>query len=214
MTVLTKKLAEELARYLEEQQIKVCYLHSDFKTPQRTELLQKLRLGIFDCLVGVNLLREGLDLPEVALVAIMDADVESFLRDKRSLIQIIGRAARNTESQVIFYADKITQSMQAAIDETKRRRAMQEAYNKEHGITPRTVKRDVVKSITDIQKAIAQASEAKRSKKQVVKLSEQEMKARMVTLEQQMSDAAESLDFEKAIALRDEWFELKKKLGE
>ena len=214
VTVLTKKLAEELARYLEERQIKVCYLHSELKTPQRTELLQKLRLGIFDCLVGVNLLREGLDLPEVALVAIMDADVESFLRDKRSLIQTIGRAARNTESRVLFYTDKITQSMQAAMDETKRRRAMQEAYNKEHGIVPRTVKRDVVKSITDIQKAIAQASESKRSKKQVVKLSEQEMKARMVTLEQQMSDAAESLDFEKAIALRDEWFELKKKLGE
>lgn len=214
VTVLTKKLAEELARYLEERQIKVCYLHSELKTPQRTELLQKLRLGIFDCLVGVNLLREGLDLPEVALVAIMDADVESFLRDKRSLIQTIGRAARNTQSRVLFYTDKMTQSMRAAIDETKRRRALQEAYNKEHGIIPRTVKRDVVKSITDIQKAIAQASEARRSKKQVVKLSPQEMKARMVDLEQHMSDAAESLDFEKAIALRDEWFDLKKKLGE
>ena len=109
--VLTKKLAEELAHYLEEQQIKVCYLHSDIKTPQRTEFLQKLRLGVFDCLVGVNLLREGIDFPEVAFVAIMDADIESFLRDKRSLIQIIGRAARNTESKVIFYADKMTKSM-------------------------------------------------------------------------------------------------------
>src|SRR6202795_831541 len=127
--VMTKKLAEELARYLEERKIKVCYLHSDLKTPQRTELIQKLRLGIFDCLVGVNLLREGLDLPEVALVAIMDADIESFLRDQRSLIQTIGRAARNTESRVILFADKITRSMQAAIDETARRRAIQQAHN-------------------------------------------------------------------------------------
>ena len=159
VTVLTKKLAEELARYLQEQHIKVCYLHSELKTPQRTELLQKLRLGIFDCLVGVNLLREGLDLPEVALVAIMDADVESFLRDKRSLIQTIGRAARNTESRVFMYADTITRSMKAAIDETHRRRQSQELFNKEHGITPQTVKREVTKSIANIQKAIAQASQ-------------------------------------------------------
>src|SRR5204862_7247015 len=130
--VMTKKLAEELARYLEDHGIKVCYLHSDLKTPQRTELLQKLRLGTFDCLVGVNLLREGIDLPEVALVAIMDADIESFLRDKRSLIQIIGRAARNTESKVLCYADKMTRSMQAALDETSRRRALQQAYNEAH----------------------------------------------------------------------------------
>ena len=136
VTVLTKKLAEELARYLEERQIKVCYLHSDLKTPQRTELLQKLRLGVFDCLVGVNLLREGLDLPEVALVAIMDADVESFLRDKRSLIQTIGRAARNTHSKVLMYADSITRSMRAAIDETSRRRALQMAHNQKNRIVP------------------------------------------------------------------------------
>jgi excinuclease ABC subunit B len=212
--VLTKKLAEEMARYLEERRIKVCYLHSDLKTPQRTELLQKLRLGIFDCLVGVNLLREGIDIPELALVAIMDADIESFLRDKRSLIQIIGRAARNTEARVVLYADKVTGSMKAAIDETDRRRTMQEAYNAEHGITPQTVKREVVKSISNIQKAIAQASEAKRSKKKQAQPSTPEaINKRLAEIEVEMSVAAEHLDFEKAIALRDEWFALKKLLG-
>lgn len=203
VTVLTKKLAEELARYLEEKEIKVCYLHSDLKTPQRTELLQKLRMGIFDCLVGVNLLREGLDLPEVAFVAIMDADVESFLRDKRSLIQIIGRAARNTESQVILYADKITKSMQNAMDETNRRRALQQAYNEEHGITPQSVKREVTKSIVNIQAAIAMASKAGKSKKKA--LSEQEVKLQLFELEREMQRAAEQFDFEKAIALREQW---------
>lgn len=211
--VLTKKLAEEMARYLEERRIKVCYLHSDLKTPQRTELLQKLRLGIFDCLVGVNLLREGIDLPELALVAIMDADIESFLRDKRSLIQIIGRAARNTESRVVLYADKITQSMKLAIDETQRRRAMQEEYNTQHGITPITVKRDVVKSIGNIQKAIAQASAAKRSsKKKAIPSTPEGIEKRIAEIEVEMAVAAEGLDFEKAIALRDEWFTLKKNL--
>lgn len=210
ITVLTKKLAEELARYLQEKKIKVCYLHSELKTPQRTELLQKLRLGIFDCLVGVNLLREGLDLPEVALVAIMDADIESYLRDKRSLIQTIGRAARNTESRVIMYADTMTKSMKAAIDETHHRRTLQEAYNKEHGITPTTVKRDVTKSIVNIQAAIAQASAQKRAKKQL------EAKAPVsfeyiLDLEAQMFAAAEQLDFEKAIALRETIRTLKNK---
>jgi len=212
VTVLTKKLAEELARYLEDRQIKVCYLHSELKTPKRTELLQKLRLGIFDCLVGVNLLREGLDLPEVALVAIMDADIESYLRDKRSLIQIIGRAARNTESRVLMYADKMTKSMTNAIAENNRRRAMQKAYNTEHGITPVTVKREVVKSIANIQHAIAQASEQKRSKKKqaLAQMTPEQVEQRMVQIEQEMQEAAERLDFEKAIALREEWFNLKK----
>lgn len=203
VTVLTKKLAEDLARHLEEQEIKVCYLHSDLKTPQRTELLQKLRMGIFDCLVGVNLLREGLDLPEVAFVAIMDADVESFLRDKRSLIQIIGRAARNTESQVILYADTITRSMKEAMDETTRRRALQEQYNIEHGITPQSVKREVTKSIVNIQEAIAKASKAGKSKKKA--LTEQETKLQLFEIEREMQLAAERLDFEKAIALREQW---------
>ena len=213
ITVLTKRLAEDMARYLEEHGIKVCYLHSDLKTPQRTELLQKLRLGIFDCLVGVNLLREGLDLPEVALVAIMDADIESYLRDKRSLIQIIGRAARNNESRVLLYADKMTKSMQGAIDETNRRHQLQKAYNEEHGITPITVKREVTKSITDLQKAIAQASK-RTNKKKTLPTTPEAIQARMSELEDAMKIAAEDLDFETAISLRDEWHQLQKKLIE
>lgn len=214
--VMTKKLAEQLALYLEEQQIKACYLHSELKTPERTELIQKLRLGIFDCLVGVNLLREGLDIPEVALVAIMDADLESFLRDKRSLIQIAGRAARNVDSRVFLYADKITKSMQAAIHETHRRRMLQEEYNKEHGITPTTVQREVTKSIVSLQEAIAQASKKRASKKASQEesgkpMDSQAIHKRLIELESEMRVAAESLQFERAIALRDEWYRLKKK---
>jgi excinuclease ABC subunit B len=205
--VMTKKLAEHTARYLEEKKLRVCYLHSELKTPMRTELLHKLRLGIFDVLVGVNLLREGIDLPEVALVAIMDADLESFLRDKRSLIQIIGRAARNTESKVILYADTITGSMKAAMDETERRRELQQAYNTEHNITPQTVKRDISKTITNIQAAIAQASARKKAPKKIT--SNEERLKRIIELETEMQQAAENLDFEKAIALREEWLELK-----
>jgi excinuclease ABC subunit B len=202
ITVLTKKLAEELARYLEKHQLNVCYLHSEIKTPQRTELLQKLRAGIFDCLVGVNLLREGLDLPEVALVAIMDGDVESFLRDKRSLIQTIGRAARNTQSKVLIFADTITQSMRAAIDETERRRALQQAYNQQHGIVPVTVKREVNKSIVNIQEAIAKASARKRVKEKV--LTPAEKTAKITALRKAMHKAVEDLDFERAITIRNE----------
>ena len=165
---------------------------------------------VFDCLVGVNLLREGIDLPEVALVAIMDADIESFLRDKRSLIQIIGRAARNTEAKVVLYADKMTQSMTAAVDETNRRRALQEQYNKQHNITPVTVKRDVIKSITNIQELIAKASNAKKSKKDGDQSVDQKHLAQqLINLEEQMRDAAHSLDFEAAIALREKWRQLK-----
>lgn len=203
VTVLTKKLAEELAHYLEDRGIKVCYLHCELKTPQRTELLQKLRMGVFDCLVGVNLLREGLDLPEVALVAIMDADIESFLRDKRSLIQTIGRAARNTESKVIMYADRITGSMQSAIEETMRRRAIQQAHNEKHGITPVTVKREVVKSISNIQVAIAAASKANKKKQKEVALTDEQREVKIKELQAEMVAAAERMDFEKAIALRD-----------
>jgi len=208
VTVLTKRMAEDLAKYLEDKKIKVCYMHSDIKTPQRTELLQKLRLGTFEALVGINLLREGLDLPEVALVAILDADIEGFLRNERSLIQTIGRAARNTESKVIFYADKITKSMQKAIDETDRRRELQEAYNKKHGITPKTVQREVKKSISSLQKAIMDASALGTSKlskkKKIVAKTPEERKALIKVLEEQMRDAAESLDFERAIELRNQ----------
>ena len=206
ITVLTKKMAEELAYYLEEKHIKVCYLHSEIKTPQRTEILQKLRLGVFDVLVGVNLLREGLDLPEVALVAIMDADIESFLRDKRSLIQTIGRAARNTESKVLMYGDKTTGSMRAAIYETERRRAMQERYNTEHNITPKTVRREVTKSITPVQAHVKDMIAKKR--KLAVFDKPEDILTQMANLELKMQDAANKFDFEKAIKLRDEWKQL------
>jgi excinuclease ABC subunit B len=211
VTVLTKKMAEELAFFLEEKQIKVCYLHCDLKTPQRTDLLQKLRLGIFDCLVGVNLLREGLDLPEVAFVAVMDADIEGFLRDSRSLIQIVGRAARNTESIVRFYADKVTPSMQFTINETARRRALQDAYNQEHGIIPMTVVREVTASISSLSADIAKGSKAlQQQKKKEAKLSQQAAQEKIIELEILMQQAAQKLNFELAIALRQEWLDLKK----
>jgi len=215
VTVLTKKLAEQLAKYLEEKQLKVCYLHSDLKTPKRTELLQKLRMGVFDCLVGVNLLREGLDLPEVALMAIMDADIESFLRDKRSLIQLIGRAARNVESKVVMYADKVTKSMKSAIDETDRRRTIQENYNKKHGITPQSVKREVTKSITKLQEAIQKSSKYGKSKKKSALSagsSPKDIQKQIAQLEIDMQKAASDLDFEKAIELREQWLMLKNSL--
>ncbi len=212
ITVLTKKAAEDLAQFLQNKKIKVCYMHSEIKTPQRTELLHKLRLGTFECLVGINLLREGLDLPEVALVAILDADIESFLRDTRSLIQTIGRAARNTESKVIFYADKITKSMHRAIDETTRRRALQEAYNQKHGIMPETVQREVTKSISKLQAAIASASKASKKERLPKPKSVEETMAFIKEYEDEMQHAAEQLDFEKAIDLRDKILKLRKLL--
>ena len=160
-------------------------------------------------IVGVNLLREGIDLPEVALVAIMDADIESFLRDKRSLIQIIGRAARNTESQVILYGDRITQSIKGALEETNRRRQAQLDYNEQHDITALSVKRDVTKSISGMQQAVAAASKLKPRKRPE---NLDDLEARLKELEKRMHKAAENFEFEEAIALRDEWFELKKRL--
>lgn len=219
VTVLTKKMAEELATYFEEQKMKVCYLHSDLKTPQRTEILHKLRLGIFDCVVGVNLLREGLDLPEVAFVAVMDADVEGFLRDKRSLIQIIGRAARNTQSVVKFYADTITDSMKFAMLETERRRAIQHAYNQKHGITPTTVTREVKATISAMTKDILQASkgyqkELKKMKAQQEEMSLEQIRAKIIQLESAMQEAAQRFDFETAIALRNEWQKLQHQIAQ
>lgn len=208
VTVLTKKAAEELAGYLEKQKISVCYMHSEIKTPQRTELIHKLRLGVFDCLVGINLLREGLDLPEVALVAIIDADSEGFLRDTRSLVQTIGRAARNTESKVLFYADRLTDSMKRAIEETERRRQVQNEYNEKHGIMPLSVKREVTKSITKLQEAIAKASKA--GKRLAKPKDEQELTLLILQLEEEMQLAAENLDFDRAIVLRDKILDLQK----
>ena len=212
VTVLTKKMAEELALFLEEKGIKVCYLHSDLKTPQRTEILQKLRLGIFDCVVGVNLLREGIDLPEVAFVAIMDADIEGFLRDKRSLIQIIGRAARNTQSFVRLYADKITMSMQQAMNETTRRRAIQQEYNEKHNITPTTVIREVVTSISkaalDLTRPEKKSKKSK-SKTSMTAMSPEQIQKMIIDIEIAMQKAAQELDFERAIALRDQLLKLK-----
>lgn len=209
VTVLTKRMAEEFATFLQDKGIKVCYLHSDLKTPQRTEILQKLRLGIFDCLVGVNLLREGLDLPEVAFVAIMDADIEGFLRDKRSLIQIIGRAARNTESWVRLYADKVTDSMKWALAETQRRRTIQQAYNEKYGIIPQTVKREVTKSISAKALQLTPDEVIKKGKKHVDEMSQAQRQALILELEEKMQKAASIFDFETAIALRDQLLKLK-----
>ena len=208
VTVLTKKMAEEMADYLEQRSIKVCYLHSEVKTPERSGLLLKLRQGVFDCLVGINLLREGLDLPEVALVAIMDADIEGFLRDERSLIQTIGRAARNTASSVILYADKITKSMNAALSETARRRALQQEYNREHGITPITVTREVAEGLSSIQENIAAASARNKKKKEkasrVPKKGTAAFDNYVDGLRERMQQAARDSDFETAIELREE----------
>jgi excinuclease ABC subunit B len=210
VTVLTKRAAEEMANFLENHKIKVCYMHSDIKTPQRTEMLHKLRLGVFDCLVGINLLREGLDLPEVALVAVLDADIEGFLRNDRSLIQTIGRAARNIHSRVLFYADRITDSMRRAMDETSRRREIQIAFNEQQGITPTSVKRDVTKSISGLQDAIAQASNFKNKKSKVKPKNADDATQLIAQFQEQMQQAAENLDFEKAIELRDHVIALQK----
>lgn len=206
ITTLTKKMAEDLTDYFKELRIKVKYLHSDIKTLERTQIIRELRLGNFDVLVGINLLREGIDVPEVSLVAILDADKEGFLRNERSLIQTIGRAARNENGHVIMYADTQTASMKAAIDETKRRRQIQEAYNKEHGIVPKTVKKDIRAniSLTSEQNASDTATQVDFSK-----LKRSEQKELLARLEAQMKQAAKQLDFETAATLRDTVFELK-----
>ncbi|WP_423245845.1 excinuclease ABC subunit UvrB [Macrococcus psychrotolerans] len=204
ITTLTKKMSEDLTIYLKEAGIKVNYLHSEIKTLERIEIIRDLRLGVFDVLVGINLLREGLDIPEVSLVAILDADKEGFLRSQRSLIQTIGRAARNEQGRVIMYADKITESMQFAIDETSRRRSIQEAYNEEHGITPTTIN----KKIRDVISATLETDEEQKPV-QKKKLTKKERSRTIEQLEHEMKEAAKALDFERATELRDALFELK-----
>lgn len=207
VTTLTKKMSEDLTDYLKEIGIKIAYLHSEIKTLERIEIIRDLRLGKYDVLVGINLLREGLDIPEVSLVAILDADKEGFLRSERSLIQTIGRAARNANGHVIMYADKITNSMKIALDETKRRRTIQEEFNKKHGITPTTIQ----KEIRDVIRATiaAEEQETYETKKPKAKLSKQEREKLIFQVEKEMKEAAKALDFERAAELRDLLLELK-----
>ena len=206
VTTLTKKMAEDLTEYLTKAGIKVRYMHHDVETIERMELIRDLRLGEFDVLVGINLLREGLDMPEVSLVAILDADKEGFLRSETSLIQTIGRAARNAEGKVILYADTITRSMRAAMDETERRRKKQDDFNKEHGIVPRTV----IKSVREILE-IAE-TEKSAQKKSGKKLTKKEVEEEIIKVEKQMKEAAKMLEFEYAALLRDRLIELRKEL--
>lgn len=208
ITTLTKKMSEDLTDYLKEIGIKVQYLHSEVKTLERIEIIRELRMGTYDVLIGINLLREGIDIPEVSLVAILDADKEGFLRSERSLIQTIGRAARNSNGHVIMYADRMTDSMTKAIDETNRRRTIQAAYNEEHGITPRTIQ----KEIRDVIRATQAAEEPETYVTKVMKgkkLTKQERETLLLSLEKEMKDAAKALDFERAAELRDTILELK-----
>ena len=204
ITTLTVKMAEDLTEFLKKQDLKVAYLHHETKTLERTEIIHDLREGKYDVLVGINLLREGLDLPEVSLIAILDADKEGFLRSERSLIQTIGRAARNANGRVIMYADKITDSMEKAITETNRRRTIQDAYNKEHGITPKTI----VKELNEVirSKETKEMASKFRSKKKHTKAEKEKL---MASIEKEMREAAKALNFERAAELRDILYELK-----
>ncbi len=214
VTTLTKKMSEDLTDYLLEMGFRVRYLHSEIDTLERIQIIRELRLGEYDVLVGVNLLREGLDLPEVSLVAILDADKEGFLRGETSLIQTIGRAARNVEGKVLMYADKETAAMRAAIGETDRRRAIQRAYNEEHGITPETI----VKGISDIAEFLQSDSKVPRSRRRRRRkegsMAPAEIERTIVELEEEMLAAAEELRFEYAAKLRDEIRDLKRELDE
>ncbi|HEL0649400.1 TPA: excinuclease ABC subunit B [Streptococcus equi subsp. zooepidemicus] len=206
ITTLTKKMAEDLTDYLKEMGVKVKYMHSDIKTLERTEIIRDLRLGVFDVLIGINLLREGIDVPEVSLVAILDADKEGFLRNERGLIQTIGRAARNADGHVIMYADRMTDSMQRAIDETARRRAIQMAYNEEHGIIPQTIKKDI-RDLISISRAVE--AKAKEAETNYESMTRSERREAIKQLQKNMQEAAKLLDFELAAQLRDLILELK-----
>ncbi|MBL3716981.1 MULTISPECIES: excinuclease ABC subunit UvrB [Lactococcus] len=205
VTTLTKKMAEDLTSYFKEMGVKVKYMHSDIKTLERTEIIRDLRLGVFDVLVGINLLREGIDVPEVSLVAILDADKEGFLRNERGLIQTIGRAARNANGRVIMYGDNITQSMQRAMDETSRRREIQMAYNEKHGIVPQTIKKEI-RDLISITKRTESGEVEEVSAEAMTK---KERKALLKKLEKEMAEAAGALDFESAAQLRDMILEIK-----
>ena len=211
ITTLTKRMAEDLTQYMKDVGIRVRYLHSDIDTLERAEIIRDMRLDVFDVLVGINLLREGLDIPEITLVAILDADKEGFLRSETSLIQTIGRAARNSEGHVVMYADVMTDSMRNAIEETNRRREIQKAYNKEHGITPTTIKK-AVRDLIAVSKAVAE-TEVK-LKKDPESMSKKELKNLISQLEKQMRQAAADLNFEQAAELRDKMIELKKYLAD
>mgnify|MGYP000583513691 FL=1 len=211
VTTLTKRMAEDLTDYLKEVGIRVKYLHSDVHTLERTEIIRDMRMDVFDVLVGINLLREGLDIPEVGLVAILDADKEGFLRSETSLIQTIGRAARNSEGRVIMYADQLTESMHRAISETNRRREIQKEYNRLHGITPTTIKKKVHDQIAITRKA---ESNIKDIEKDLESMSRQELEALLKTVTKQMHAAAAELNFEQAAILRDKMLEIKKHLNE
>ena len=211
ITTLTKRMAEDLTEYMKDVGIRVRYLHSDIDTLERAEIIRDMRLDVFDVLVGINLLREGLDIPEITLVAILDADKEGFLRSEVSLIQTIGRAARNSEGHVIMYADVMTDSMKNAIRETERRRNIQEEYNKEHGITPTTI-RKAVRDLITVSKAVAETED--KLKKDPESMNRKELMKLISKVEKQMREAAASLNFEQAAELRDKMIELKKNLEE
>ena len=211
ITTLTKRMAEDLTDYMKDVGIRVRYLHSDIDTLERAEIIRDMRLDVFDVLVGINLLREGLDIPEITLVAILDADKEGFLRSEVSLIQTIGRAARNSEGHVIMYADVMTDSMRKAIQETERRRNIQEAYNKEHGITPTTIKK-AVRDLITVSRAVAETED--KLKKDPESMTRKELTKLIGQVEKQMRAAAADLNFEQAAELRDKMIELKKNLDE
>ena len=209
VTTLTKHMAEDLTDYMREVGIRVKYLHSDIDTLERAEIIRDMRMNVFDVLVGINLLREGLDIPEISLVAILDADKEGFLRSETSLIQTIGRAARNVEGHVIMYADTITDSMRTAIDETNRRRKIQKQYNEEHGITPTSIKK-AVRDLIAISKAAS--GDSKDHEKDIESMDAEELNKLQKELQKKMHKAAAELNFEEAAALRDRMLEVKKML--
>ena len=210
ITTLTKRMAEDLTDYMKEIGIRVRYLHSDIDTLERTEIIRDMRLNVFDVLVGINLLREGLDIPEITLVAILDADKEGFLRSETSLVQTIGRAARNVDGHVIMYADVMTDSMKAAIEETERRRTIQEEYNKEHNIIPRSIKK-AVRDLISISKNVEKEAEPEKDPES---MNCKELESEIAKTQKQMKKAAAELDFEKAAELRDRMIMLKKHLQE